>query len=376
MFGLMRRAERLPYCGTCKTLGTLYGQHSRLLLNHDTVFLAELLMEQSGEPDWGPAYKSFNCLTLPRRGDRMPLALEYAATVAVVLAHFHIADHRADSKQHRWRLAARFFSPSYRRAAARLKAWDIPLEEIQAILETQIEREAYPQSLAHVAEPTAVASALVFSHGMRLVGREDLADEMYRLGYSFGYLVYVLDAYEDRVRDTRTGNFNPLHAFPGISGRDEILVATAEVERQLQPDLAARLRMNVEERLGLRPRVLHHRCRKPMRDRWRDAVTFARSMRDRELAGVFKGAAVLASVSALAFLFPHQVRSADSWRQCLGVGMNLMAIGAVFATMPSEPAPSEAPSKKSSGSKGGGCCDSCDCGACDCCCECGVCDCL
>jgi hypothetical protein len=113
-----------------------------------------------------------------------------------------------------------------------------------------------------------------------------------------------------------------------------------------------------------------------MRDRWRDAVTFARSMRDRELAGVFKGAAVLASVSALAFLFPHQVRSAESWRQCLGVGMNLMAIGAVFATMPSEPAPSEAPSKKSSGSKGGGCCNSCDCSGCDCCCECGVCDCL
>ena len=374
MFGLMRRAERMPYCGTCKTLGTLYGQRSRMLLNHDTVFLAELLMRHSGEPDWGPAYRSFNCLTLPRPGDNMPLALEYAATAAVVLAHFHIADHHADSKQLRWRLAAKCFSPSYRRAAARLKTWKVPIEDIQAVLETQIEREAHPQSLAHVAEPTAVASALVFSHGMRLVGCEGLADAMYRLGYSFGTLVYVLDAYEDRQRDARNGNFNPLQAFPEISGRDEILAATADIEGQLEPELAARLRTNVEERLGLRLRVLHQRCRKPLRDRWRDAVTFARSMRDREPAGLFKGAAVLASVSTLAFLFPHHVRSAESWRQCLGVGMNLMAIGAVFATMPSEPAPSPAPSTKSSGSKGGGCCDSCDCG--DCCCECGVCDCL
>src|SRR5258708_3320694 len=153
MFGLMRGAERLRYCGTCKTLGTLYGQRSRVLLNHDTVFLAELLMEHSGEPDWGPAYRSFNCLTLPRQGDTMPLPLEYAATAAVVLAHFHIADHRTDSNKLRWRLAARFFSPSYRQAAARMKAWKVPLEEIQAILETQIEREAHPQSLAHVAEP-------------------------------------------------------------------------------------------------------------------------------------------------------------------------------------------------------------------------------
>ena len=97
MFGLMRRAQRLPYCGTCKTLGSLYGQRSRLLLNHDTVFLAELLMEQSGQPEWSHAYRSFNCLTLPKPEDAMPLALQFAATAAVTIAHFHIADHQVDS---------------------------------------------------------------------------------------------------------------------------------------------------------------------------------------------------------------------------------------------------------------------------------------
>ena len=60
MFGLMRvkkcgmsEAEkhfrRLHYCGTCKTIGSLYGQKSRLLLNHDTVFLAEILSSLSDE---------------------------------------------------------------------------------------------------------------------------------------------------------------------------------------------------------------------------------------------------------------------------------------------------------------------------------------
>jgi hypothetical protein len=34
---------RLHYCGTCKTMGPLYGQKSRFLLNHDAVFLSELL---------------------------------------------------------------------------------------------------------------------------------------------------------------------------------------------------------------------------------------------------------------------------------------------------------------------------------------------
>src|SRR5258708_39370570 len=119
MFGLMRRAKRRPSCGSCKTLGSLYGQRSRLLLNHDTVFLAELLMELSGQPEWSRAYRSFNCLTLPKSEDEMPLELQFAATAAVAIAHFHIADHQADSGLLRWRAAWRYFSATYRRSASR-----------------------------------------------------------------------------------------------------------------------------------------------------------------------------------------------------------------------------------------------------------------
>jgi hypothetical protein len=79
MFGLMRRAKRLPYCGTCKTLGTLYGQRSRLLLNHDTVFLAELLMEQSGAPEWARASPSINSLTFLRTDKEIRVARQLAA---------------------------------------------------------------------------------------------------------------------------------------------------------------------------------------------------------------------------------------------------------------------------------------------------------
>lgn len=284
-----------------------------------------------------------------------------------MLAHFHIADHRVDSRRLRWKLAARLVSPRYRRAAARLKAWQFPLDEMAAILGTQTAREAHPESLEHVAEPTAAASAAVFSHGMRVAGHADRADAMYSLGHRFGSLVYLLDAYEDRARDAKRDEFNALEAFPGIDAREEILARTSEIERRLSPDLAARLRSNVEERLGMRRRVLHCRCRKPLRERWREAVALARSMRERERAGAVKGAAVLASVSALAFLFPHQARAAESWRQCLGVTMNLMAIGTVFAAVQIPPSvPGGVPKPKGCGSCGS-CCDSCVCDGCDSC---------
>jgi len=380
MFGLMRRAQRLPYCGTCKTLGSLYGQRSRLLLNHDTVFLAELLMQQSGQPEWNRAYRSFTCMKLPKNEDAMPLALQFAATAAVTIAHFHIADHQMDSGRLRWRMAARYFSPTYRRAAARLRQWNFPLDEMTKILATQTPREARPESIAHVAEPTATATAMIFSHGARLVGRADIAGNMYRLGYSFGYLVYILDAFEDRERDRKSGDFNPFLALSASAARDLVLAATTEVEHELSPEVATRLRSNVEERLGLRPRILHHhRCRKPLQDRWRDAVTFARTLRDREHAGAIKGAAIVVSAAMLAFLFPNLVRSAESWRHCMGLGMNLMALGAFFATTPSGPAPPpvqpftpDAPKSK----KGFSCCDgACCCDGCDCCECCSCCDC-
>src|SRR6185437_1814610 len=129
MFGLMRHAPRMPYCGTCKTMGALYGQRSRVFLNHDVVFLGELLLEHADLPDWSGAYRSFNCLSLPKRADEMPIALQYAAAVNVALAHFHIADHQADSSSSVWRWAARWISPSYRRAAANLRALGFPLDE-------------------------------------------------------------------------------------------------------------------------------------------------------------------------------------------------------------------------------------------------------
>jgi hypothetical protein len=87
MFGLMkyyrcsssedeRDHYKLHYCGVCKTLGTLYGQKTRFLLNRDLVFLSELLAEISGKsPDtWNcPALHVRNCFRLPKHNEDIHL---------------------------------------------------------------------------------------------------------------------------------------------------------------------------------------------------------------------------------------------------------------------------------------------------------------
>lgn len=343
----MRHAPRLPYCGTCKTIGVRYGQRARMLLNHDLVFLSELLMHYSSSPEWTPAYRSFNCFAKPR--EIFPI-LDYTAAITVILAHYRIADHSEDSGGWHWRAAARMVSPQFRKASARLRESGFPMDEMDALLKTQTAREANPKSLADVAEPTATATAVAFAHG-------GTHPDLHRIGYQFGYLIYLLDAFEDRTKDARSGAFNALARFPEIDGRAEILKTVDELN--LPAPFQQRLRINVEERLGMRPRVLGCISRRTFADRYWDALTFARSMRERDRIGV----AVFTAVVAIAILFPHHARGSISWRECLSVPFNLMALSAFLA------APAEPPAAK----KGGcACCSSCDCG--DCCGE-GCCDC-
>jgi hypothetical protein len=479
MFGLMKARScsqteelklqrRLHYCGTCKTMGSLYGQKTRALLNHDTVFLAELLSAISTNPQelkgWNRAYQSYNCLALPAEPEHMPLPLQLAATATLVLAEFKIADHIDDSKRRFWQTARRFFSKSFRQANRRLQSWQFPLDELRQALLSQQRREAEARTsrapaeaiLDSLAEPTALATALFCAAGARLVGQEAEQDRLHRLGYHFGTIAYLLDAIDDYEKDLRRGDFNALAAAYQISAprlpadiRKAAVKQIRRQQRQLEalladlpmPDtqrsmFAARLQSNLARKLGGLP-VLHPThpeqpyktpaqvCQRHMSlgERWKKAVAFSREIaRNHRLAASPGGAAnytsrltspmVFASVLPLAFFAPRQTTGAQSYGECLSLGLNLMFIGSVlsfFAMMLAKPFRFSTPQGTGFGAGGqmeppditdavdasrkrrqqqpgdggqdsGSWCDGCDCGCCDCpdgcsCCpECSCCD--
>jgi hypothetical protein len=451
MYGLMRarhcgqRTEqserhRFHYCGTCKTMGRLYGQRSRLLLNHDAVFLAELLTLLSAEsPPWNAdkAYLSYNCLSLPRSEDDMPLALQFAAAANILLTEFKIADRIKDGGLIRWRLARGLFSGGFRRAAALLRRLKFPVDELRRLQDRQDEREANPISsrrspaaaLRRLASPTAAATAMFFAHGARVIGRPEapeapeVVDVMRRLGYDFGRLVYLLDALEDYEEDWRQGEFNALRAAFGwttesltAEQRRRVTEWLLELRRRIVsrifrlPILASyaeifseRLGYNLSRKIGKSPPVLNFEaqsCRKrdlTLPARWKNAVSFAKRMMSQEELACSKGArlkAYLAFVSALAVVFwvPSAAPRLKTWRDCWGLGFNLMFLsalpGAVLAAVTSIKKPAtNGPKKKSAFDRVFDCLDGCReccrecCGDCcadglgDCCgegcCECG-----
>lgn len=263
MFGLMKSrgcGSARSYCGTCKSIGRLYGQGARLALNHDTVFLGETLLALAPPKSWAPAFVPRRCASLPGV-DQIPLPLAYAATANVTLAEFQIRDRIADGAR-RWHLARLALARSFSAARRRLTLWRFPVDELFAQLPRQWERERQSgASLDHYAAPTATATRLFFAHGATLVGAGAAAGTMGRLGEAFGQLVYLLDAVADFDDDARSGQFNALRAaglsrydarpvIASLQQRAAHCLAELPISAERQALFAGRLRTSVDRAMG------------------------------------------------------------------------------------------------------------------------------
>jgi hypothetical protein len=433
MFGLMRAKKcgmsetekhfrRLHYCGTCKTIGSLYGQKSRLLLNHDAVFLAEILTGiSSGESvsGWQSAYQSYNCLNLPETGE-MPLPLEFAAAANLILAEFKLADKIADENSRAGKIARKTFSNGFQKAQAKLeREWQFPLAEVREILSAQetIENDSLRQSnkspgeiLDELARPTAATTAIFFGEGSRITGKSELKNAASEIGFRFGKLIYLVDAFEDYEKDFRRGQFNAIRAAFRVDGEklpSEIRRKIVSILQKLEGEIvngiyelpmaenqktlfASRLAQNLQRKLKPSLPVLKTKTacqpqpRKPKQsfsERWRAAAEAARKM---ARGFSWQMPLVFLFVFVFAMVAPAQTREAKSARECFDLSFNLMFLGAIFGSVlvsaktvlmenPEELLTKEGRKKKlkkaASGESGGseGWCDTCEC----CCCDCG-----
>lgn len=300
MYGLMKahvcsrhqeeaQQYRLHYCGVCKSMGRMYGQKSRLLLNNDAVFLAELLTalapRAQAPAEWSRAYQSYNCFTLPESAAEMPLSLQVAGTATLLMTEFKVADQITDGGNSGWKFAQKMLAAEFERTIGQMETWGFPLEELRRWGAMQDERELTARALfittpikdilAHVVEPTAMVTGLVFQHSGATVGCDlTIQQRLHTLGKAFGTLVYVLDAYEDYSKDGRRGDFNAFQVAFGLSAKPSYanlpdcchLLALAhmrELCQRVETELRAlpllpvqlrkfvtRLRSNLSERLG------------------------------------------------------------------------------------------------------------------------------
>lgn len=436
MFGLMRAKtcglsdeqklrRRLHYCGTCKTIGAVYGQKARLLLNHDTVFLAEILTALGGDKfdSWQRAFHSYNCLTLPQ--DEMPLALEFAATANIVLTEFKIKDHIADEQKSSWRIADKTFFKAFQKAARKLESLEFPIEKLRQNLAEQTSREnnlngkTEDEILEFLAQPTANATALFFAEGAKIAGCETNQQTMFALGFAFGKLVYLLDAFEDYEKDFRKNQFNAFRAAFAVqenklssterrkaieklkSGENEIIenLDKLPIESELKQLFRRRLESNLQSKLKNDLPVLSTKkvCvpKKSLTisQRWKNSKQLARELTTNSFQSFswkqsWQYLPAFAIVALVAFIAPQEAAKAKSPQDCAGMFFNLMFIGSLIGAVLSIPikmaanlppnvigeAAEKIEKKRRQGwCAGCSCGDCCDCGECcgEGCCDCG-----
>lgn len=315
MFGLMQptnscgqkqdnnyRHHRMHYCGTCKAIGQQYGHKSRLTLNFDTVFLAELLSHLANEQtqEWSNSLQAINrCFTMPKKGEKLPLSLQYAGTANILLTELKVKDHIEDSNQKRWKLANWSLSKPFKKAKKQLANWDINSQQFQDLATQQkpLEQAKPPvfielkQQLSHYAQPTAQMTALVFQNAAKVLKltTKNIAQDLANLGFAFGQLAYMLDALEDIEKDIAQAQFNPLVQWYGITKtpteqqlskvqelilaqKDQVVALLQElpIEQEWLAVYAGRLTSNVANSIYQKRKVLQT-TKEVVQTRWQTA---------------------------------------------------------------------------------------------------------
>ena len=248
MFGLMKNAGcqnasqpewyRLHYCGLCKSIGRKYDQKSRLMLNYDAVFLAEMLSLLSMEETklWDKKIQSYQCFSLPGEAG-LPISLDYASDVNMLLAQLKMQDNKLDDLKMLWSTVEKIFRRPFGRIQPLLKKWQVDENIFRKWLAENLRRETSPLpsgiedwqlALNYYSEPTANITGYFFALGADAIDKPEVKTALYDLGYRFGGLIYSLDAVKDFAEDMERRQFNPLSAFFGPKRSQDEMLATAK----------------------------------------------------------------------------------------------------------------------------------------------------
>lgn len=244
MFGYIRPLEcelkvreqaeyRAHYCGVCKAIGRRYGLGERLTLRYDCAFLAAFLAALNG----GASYARGNCGPRCYRGRRMianpSAAIDYAADVNVLLAYHKAADDADDEKRAVSAAVSLALMRAHRKAARRRPALEADIRAAMTNL-----REYERARVLSLDEPSGASGRLlaaVFRHAPDFPERERAAVEW--MAFNLGKWVYLLDAWDDKEKDAKSGAYNPFVLCSKDAADAEFLLNITRIEAEKAYDL-------------------------------------------------------------------------------------------------------------------------------------------
>jgi hypothetical protein len=251
MFGILKYQNtceslntnfRQSYCGTCKTIGRMFGQTERLFLNFDIVFLNELissLEHQSIEKH--DSIIPFNCFKLPKSLSAIPDYLKFSSSINIVLAQFKIIDNINDSKfPIKSYLLKIKTKKNFEKAISYLKSIGFDYKQLEARIANQFKREKqignhldFPYYLNFHTEEVAKVTSSVFTFPVMKTDIQEIISNFSKIGYLFGQNVYLIDVLKDYHEDIRNKNFNILLNYSSVTLSEKKLY----IEKKIQDNI-------------------------------------------------------------------------------------------------------------------------------------------
>lgn len=226
---------RSYYCGLCHELLRRYGRRGQMLLSYDCTFLTILLAGVYEPPEEKTKTRCVRHPAVPHTEVRSRFT-PYAADMNVLLAFLKAEDDWKDERKP----SAGLYLAGLRRAYRNLrKRWPAQAKTIRkAIADLSAEEQKpLPRGKEELLEALDRAAGCTG----RFLGKicapyHDMWEsDLYGTGYYLGKFIYIMDAWEDREKDRRSGNFNILAAPAFAEGP----AALKETVKEVLMDTAA-----------------------------------------------------------------------------------------------------------------------------------------
>ena len=209
---------RAYYCGLCKSIGRKNPPLMRFTINYDITFLTMLAHNYNKVE---PKFKKALCIAHPI-GKPFSVVVndpvqECVVDINTMLGYYKAYDDIADRGSLKHRIAKAYIKGKYKRAAKRYPMLDEALKKSFSDLYA-LEKEGSKDidALTKTSADMLVAVAKTCC--------ENADENLVTLAENLGRWIYLIDAYDDLLKDVKSGNFNPLKPETELSNEvaDEI----------------------------------------------------------------------------------------------------------------------------------------------------------
>ncbi len=194
------------YCGLCKSIGARCGQGARLTLSYDCTFFAMLLCSFSKYGGCEQRRCAYKALGRKRPVVKRCDALDFAADLNVLLSYYKCKDDWADERSLRGAAGSMALAAAGKKARSLRPALDAAIQKGLGRL-SEIEKD---DLRSHSLDEPADAFASMMRDCIDSAPVEESQKKTLRvLMYHLGKWVYLMDAWDDKEKDRKSGAYNP-----------------------------------------------------------------------------------------------------------------------------------------------------------------------